>query len=137
MADLFLEVLSPDRVIFSGFIKSIMLPAADGDMTVLPGYEPTITSLNPGLVVVTDPLGQNHTAFVAGGFVEITGSRVNILAHRAIPFLDLTPSHLSEEILHHEMIRDSSADPRARQEAEFVIARLQQVQASMSYSGKS
>ena len=134
MADLYLEVVSPERVIFTGFIGAIMLPAADGDMTVLPGYEPTITTLNPGLIVVTDKQGQSHTAFVAGGYVEITGSRVVILAHRALPWFDLTSGHLNEEILHHETIRDSTLDPRKRQEADFMINRLVQVRAAMAFS---
>lgn len=134
MANMFLEVISPERVIFTGEVKGVMLPSAEGDMTVLYGHEPVVTTLNPGLIVVTDHEGAGHTAFLAGGFVEITASRVTILAHRGLPIADLTPEHLEEEILHHETIRDATREDRVRQEAEFMVARLQQVKAALSFN---
>lgn len=134
MANIFLEVISPERVLFEGDVKAVMLPATEGDMTVLQGYEPTVTTLNPGLIVVTDKEGQGHTAFVAGGFVEITSAKVTILAHRGLPVAELTAGHLDEEILHHETIRDASRDERVRQEAEFMVARLKQVKSALSFT---
>jgi F-type H+-transporting ATPase subunit epsilon len=134
MAKLFLEVVSPERLMFAALIDAVALPASEGDMTVLPGHEPAISSLNPGFIVVTDTEGHSHTTFVAGGFVEITGTRVLILAERALPLLDLTARHIDEEILHHETVRDATHDERRRHEATFMIDRLQQVRAAMAFS---
>jgi F-type H+-transporting ATPase subunit epsilon len=134
MPNLLLEVISPDRIIYAGEVKSVMLTATEGDMTVYYGHEPTVASLNPGLIVLTDGEGGGHTAFLSGGFVEITGTKMTILAHRALPMADLTAEHLEEVIIHHETIRDSTLNDRARQEAELMLGRLQQVKAAMSFN---
>jgi F-type H+-transporting ATPase subunit epsilon len=132
MANLLLEVISPDRIIFAGEVKNVLLSATEGDMTVYHGHEPTVASLNPGLIVVTDSEGGGHTAFLSGGFVEITGTKMTILAHRALPMADLTTEHLEEEIIHHETIRDSTLNDRARQEAELMLGRLWQMKAALA-----
>jgi F-type H+-transporting ATPase subunit epsilon len=131
--NILLEVISPERVVFTGQVKSVVLPCSEGDMTVLYGHEPVVTTMNPGLIVVTDSEGLGHTAFIAGGFVEITAYKVGILANRALPIADLTPEHLEEEILHHETIRDATRDPKRRQDAEFMIARLKQVRSALAF----
>lgn len=133
MQSLYLEVVSPEKIMFNGDVKGVMLPAAEGDMTVLYGHEPVVTSLNPGLIVVTDVNGEGHTAFIGGGFVEITSFKVTILANSALPLADLTQEHLDEEILHHETIRDATRDLVARQKADFMVARLHQVKAALSF----
>ncbi len=134
MPNLLLEVISPDRIVYAGEVKSVMLAATEGDMTVYYGHEPTVATLNPGLIVVTDGEGGGHTAFLSGGFVEITGTKMTILAHRALPMADLTAEHLDEEIIHHETIRDGTLNDRARQEAELMLGRLQQMKAALAFN---
>ena len=82
MATLHFEQISPERVLFAGDVRAVMLPGAAGDMTVMPGHEPTVATLNPGIIAVTDVQGHGHRAFIRGGFAEITGDR--------------NPIHLSE-----------------------------------------
>jgi ATP synthase F1 epsilon subunit len=79
------ELISPEKVLFSGEVRAVMLPATEGDMTVMPGHEATMVMLNPGVIAVTDTQGHGHRAFVRGGFVEITGTSVSALAERALP----------------------------------------------------
>lgn len=134
MPNLLLEVISPDRIVYAGEVTSVMLAATEGDMTVYYGHEPTVATLNPGLIVVMDREGGGHTAFLSGGFVEITGTKMTILAHRALPMADLTSEHLNEEIIHHETIRDATLNDRARQEAELMLGRLQQMKAALSFN---
>jgi F-type H+-transporting ATPase subunit epsilon len=110
-----------------------MLPATEGDMTVMPGHEAAMVMLNPGIIAVTDTQGHGHRAFVRGGFVEITGESVSVLAERVLPPEELTRDRLDEEILHLETLRDSTADDRARREADFAIGRLEQVKATLSF----
>ena len=99
MPTLLFELISPERVLFSGDVRAVMLPATEGDMTVMPGHEPTMVMLNPGIIAVTDSQGHGHRAFVRGGFVEITNSGVSVLAERALPPEELTRDRLNEEIL--------------------------------------
>lgn len=133
MANILFELISPERVLFSGEVRAAMLPATGGDMTVMPGHEPTVVTLNPGIVVVTDVQGHGHRAFIRGGFAEITGGAVTVLAERTLPPEELTRERLDEEIVRVETMRDATADDNARREADFALARLAQVRATLSF----
>ncbi|WP_201842159.1 ATP synthase F1 subunit epsilon [Microvirga zambiensis] len=133
MATMLFELISPERVLFSGEVRAVMLPATEGDMTVMPGHEPTMAMLNPGIIAVTDTEGHGHRAFVRGGFVEITGDSVAVLAERALPPEELTRERLDEEILRLETMREAMGNDRARREADFAISRLEQVKATLSF----
>lgn len=133
MATILFELITPERVLFSGEVRAVMLPATEGDMTVMPGHEPTMVMLNPGVIAVTDTQGHGHRAFVRGGFVEITGTSVSVLAERALPPEELTKDRLDEEIVRLETMRDATSDGRARREADFAISRLEQVKTTLSF----
>ena len=133
MANLLLELISPERVLFSGEVRAVMLPATEGDMTVLPGHEAGMVMLHPGIIAVTDIQGHGHRAFVRGGFVEITGTSISVLAERVLPPEELTRDRLDEEIIRLETLRDATRDDRARREADFAISRLEQVRTTLSF----
>jgi F-type H+-transporting ATPase subunit epsilon len=133
VASILFELISPERILFSGEVRAVMLPGAAGDMTVMPGHEPTVTTLHPGIVVVTDAQGHGHRAFIRGGFAEITGGSVTVLAERMLPPEELTRERLDEEIVRLETVRDSTQDDNARREADFALSRLEQVKATLSF----
>ena len=133
MATILFELISPERVLFSGEIRAVMLPASEGDMTVMPGHEATMVMLNPGIIAITDTQGHGHRAFVRGGFVEITGTSVSVLAERVLPPEELTRDRLDEEIIHLETLRDATRDDQGRREADFAISRLEQVRTTLSF----
>ncbi|WP_210324651.1 ATP synthase F1 subunit epsilon [Microvirga alba] len=127
-----LELLSPERVIFSGEIEAVTLPGTSGDMTVMPGHAPLVALLQAGLVVATDVQGHGHRAFVGGGFAEVTGTGVTVFAERALPAEELTRERLEQEILLLETIRDAARSEDTRRERDLSISRLRQVQATLA-----
>jgi F-type H+-transporting ATPase subunit epsilon len=133
VASIHFELIAPDRILFSGDARAVMLPATEGDMTVMPGHEPLMTMLNPGVIAVTDVQGHGHRAFVRSGFVEITGSAVTVLTEKALPPEELTRDRLDEEIVRLETMREVMRDDKARREADFAISRLAQVRATLSF----
>ena len=68
MATLHFELVAPERVLYSGEVEAVMLPGTEGDMTVLPGHAPVMTSLKTGFVVVTDRQNHGTRVLVRGGF---------------------------------------------------------------------
>lgn len=133
MAVLKLELLSPERVILIGDVEAVMLPGVDGDMTILPGHAPLVTQLQAGLVVATDAHGHGQRAFVGGGFAEITGAGVTVLADRALPSEELSRERLEQEILHLLTLRDAAQTDSARRDADISISRLREVQAALAF----
>ena len=76
------DLVSPERSLASFQAAEVMLPGAEGDMTVLPDHAPVITTLRPGVVKVNGPEGEADFV-VTGGFVEITPEGVSVLAEQA------------------------------------------------------
>ncbi|ACL59729.1 ATP synthase F1 subunit epsilon [Methylobacterium nodulans] len=131
MAGLFAELVSPERIVFAGEVRSVLLPGVEGDMTVLPGHAPLVTMLHAGLVFATDAAGTGRRAVVRGGLVEVTGTRVTILAERVLPVEELTRDQIDEEILYFQMERDGTANPERRAQCEVSIGRLEEFKANL------
>jgi len=94
MAETFqFDLVSPERRLASLEAVSVMIPASEGDMTVMAEHEPVITTLRPGLLK-TEADGESKEFVVTGGFAEITGDGVTVLAELAMPRGDMTQEHL-------------------------------------------
>ncbi len=77
-----LELVTPERAAFSGEGDSVVLPAWEGEMGVLPGHAPFLVQLKPGAVRLRD--GDETRLFaVSGGFAEIRDDKVSLFAETA------------------------------------------------------
>jgi F-type H+-transporting ATPase subunit epsilon len=77
---IFLEVATPDAVIFRGEAVALLVPASEGYLGVLPGHAPLLASLRPGLFHFDLPSGESRWFAVAGGLLEVTPERTTLLA---------------------------------------------------------
>lgn len=90
MADMMkFDLVSPERRLASVEASQVQIPGADGDMTAMPDHVPTITTLRPGVLRVQHSGGTDDYV-VSGGFAEISGESVTVLAEEALPKGDLT-----------------------------------------------
>ncbi len=84
MATMQVELVSPEKKLASLEAESVGLPGGDGDFTAMAGHVPTATTLRPGVVTIES--GSEVTEYiVAGGFAEVSGTAVSILAEYAAP----------------------------------------------------
>jgi F-type H+-transporting ATPase subunit epsilon len=97
MADLHLEFVSPERVLFSGDVDQVDLPGAEGDMGILPGHAPLVTALRPGIVTVFSG-GKREPIVVIGGFAEVSPAGLTVLADSAVARDDFDMATLANEI---------------------------------------
>lgn len=84
------DLVSPERRLVSVDATEVRIPGAEGDLTAMAHHSPLITTLRPGIVTVTGPDGSSDYV-VTGGFAEIGGDSVSVLAERAIPREEITP----------------------------------------------
>lgn len=91
------DLVSPERRLASIGASEVHIPAAAGDMTAMAGHEPTITTLRPGFLRAETTDG-TKSYIVTGGFAEISGSSVTILAERAIPVAEVDDTLLGQII---------------------------------------
>lgn len=79
MKTLHLELVTPSERVYRGDVRSVAVPAWNGEMGVLPGHAPFLGLLRRGLVTVR--AGKERLSFpIAGGTVHILPDRVTVLA---------------------------------------------------------
>lgn len=76
------EIVSQDRIVFQGEVDIVVVPGSEGVMGILPNHSPLLSTLQYGIITVRSH-NQEEFFTVAGGVVEVTGSRVTILANAA------------------------------------------------------
>ena len=74
------ELVSPERILYSGEAEMVIARTAGGDIAFLTGHAPFVGVLGIGKVVVREVGGSSVVAAVHGGFVEIKDNRVSILS---------------------------------------------------------
>lgn len=74
-----LVILSPEREIFSGEVKSVKVPGSAGQFEILKNHAPIVSSLAKGEVRVLKGNGEKMTFNVEGGFVEMLNNEVSLL----------------------------------------------------------
>jgi F-type H+-transporting ATPase subunit epsilon len=90
MATFQLELVSPEKLLLSRAVEMVVLPAAEGEMGVLPGHAPMIVALRGGVISVTANGQVTDQLFVGGGFAEVTPERCTVLADEATPVAQLS-----------------------------------------------
>src|SRR5690606_10886198 len=79
-----LEIVTPDKRLLSRSVDSVRAPGADGSFGVLPGHTPYVAALEPGALTITEANRESHY-FIGGGFAQVIGDRVVVLAESAEP----------------------------------------------------
>jgi len=77
-----LEVVTPERAVLSRRVEEVIAPGAAGEFGALPGHTPFLTTLKAGQVIARAEDKDIYFA-IGGGFAEVTGSKVIILAETA------------------------------------------------------
>jgi F-type H+-transporting ATPase subunit epsilon len=76
------ELVSPEKLVFSGEVEQVDVPGAEGDFGVLAGHAPFVTTLRPGMLTVHGPGGAQQIV-VLGGFAEVSAEGLTVLADLA------------------------------------------------------
>lgn len=74
------ELVSPERILWSGEAEMVVARTTDGDIAFLTGHAPFIGALGIGAVTIQEPGGSQTKVAVHGGFVEVSGDKVTILS---------------------------------------------------------
>lgn len=91
------DLVSPEQKLASGRASEVRIPGAEGDLTAMVGHTPLITTLRPGVLTVVTAAGSSEYA-VTGGFAEINGEAISILAERAHPTEEVTQEMIDDMV---------------------------------------
>lgn len=126
------ELVSPESLLVSGNVEQVVVPGAEGEMTVLAYHAPLLTTLRPGLLDIGYPGGEHKRFFVRGGFAEVSPAGLIVLAETAIDLVELDSAQLSQAIKDSEEDVADAADNSARDRAQTKLDHLRQVQSTLN-----
>jgi len=78
-----LEIVTPEARVYSDTIDTVVIPTTEGEVGILPGHIPLVTQIENGELRVTKD-GLTHWLAVSGGFAQVEGDKVSVLAEHAI-----------------------------------------------------
>lgn len=118
------ELVSPERLLVSEEVESVVIPGAEGEMTVMAEHAPVMTTIKPGVVTVKPASGNVQRFVVFGGFADILPSGCTLLAESAVAVEDIDRSDIARRIQEaREDIADAK-DDASRSKAEQFLHQL-------------
>jgi F-type H+-transporting ATPase subunit epsilon len=126
------ELVSPERLLVSGDVEQVLVPGAEGDMTVLAYHAPLLTTLRPGLLDIGYASGEHQRYFIRGGFAEVGPSGLTVLAETAVDLVELDAGQLAQAVKNAEEDVADAAEDIARDRAQTKLDHLRQVQTALN-----
>jgi F-type H+-transporting ATPase subunit epsilon len=98
MATFHFDLVSPEKLAFSGEVDQVDVPGAEGDFGVLAGHAPVVAAIRPGILTVTTGGGTKEKIIVLGGLAEVSEKGLTVLADVATSIEELDRARFAETI---------------------------------------
>jgi F-type H+-transporting ATPase subunit epsilon len=92
---LFLNVITPTKVVLSEEIDELTIPTVNGELSILPNHIDLLTKVSPGEMIIRKN-NKIEPFAIAGGFLEISNNHINVLADLALHVDDIEVSKVEE-----------------------------------------
>jgi len=132
MATFHFDLVSPEKVLFSGEVSQVDVPGSEGDFGVLAGHAPLVTTLRPGILVIYSERDAQRIV-VDGGFAEVGPSGLTVLANLAVPVDDFDVAELAGVIKDSEEDVADETDGWKRDKLAHKLDRLKALQAALGH----
>ena len=132
MAEAFqFELVSPERLLVSEQVEAVVIPGAEGEMTVMAHHAPVMTTIKPGVVTVKTAGGKEERYVVFGGFADILPSGCTLLAESAVAVGDIDRADLARRIQDAKEDAADAKDDQSRSKAEQFLAQLTTLESAL------
>jgi F-type H+-transporting ATPase subunit epsilon len=125
------DLVSPEKMVFSGDVEQVDVPGAEGDFGVLAHHAPLIAMLKPGILTIFGA-GGTERIVVVGGFAEVNGQGLTLLADMAVPVEDFDRASLASQIKDTEEDVTDATDDAARDAAQQKLEQLKALDAALA-----
>ena len=128
MATFHFDLVSPEKIAFSGEVEQVDIPGVDGDLGVMAGHAPLVATIRPGIMTVT--AGGKHEKIIGlGGLAEISDKGLTVLADTATSLQELDREAFADKISEmEEGLKEQEGDALDR-----AIERLDHFKAIQQY----
>ena len=131
MATFHFDLVSPERLLFSGEVDQVDVPGAEGDFGVLAEHAPFVSVLRPGILTIYNE-AETRRVMVFGGFAEVSPSGLTILADQALPVEDVDPALIAGAVKDTEEDLADTADDRLRDKLRRRLEQLRGVRSALA-----
>ena len=121
MATFHFDLVSPEKLAFSGEVDQVDIPGTEGDFGVLAGHAPIVAGVRPGILTIITG-GTKQKIIVLGGLAEMSENKLTVLANVATSIEELDKARFAETISEmQEKLSEKEGD-----ELDSALARLDQ-----------
>jgi len=120
---LILEIVTPEARVYSDTVDTVVIPTVDGEVGILPGHIPLVTQMDAGELRATKA-GITEFLVVGGGFAQVSGEKVSILADSAIEEEKIDVNAAADAIKRAEAALSAGALPPAEIERLEAVVRF-------------
>lgn len=131
MATFHFDLVSPEKLLFSGDVDQVDVPGAEGDFGVLAGHAPFVTTVRPGILTLYRE-GDALKVVVNGGFAEVNPEGLTVLADMAVPVEDFDRAVLAGQIKDTEEDLADAKDDWQRDKLAHKVEQLKALQAALA-----
>ena len=132
MATFPLELVTPERLLFSEEVQAVRAPGIDGSFGVLAGHAPLLTQLTVGLIKITLANGSEEFIATGGGFMQVSREKVIILADSAQRASEIDVAREQAEVTRMrqalEVPGNSTEAEKLREDLEATVNRIRVAQ---------
>jgi F-type H+-transporting ATPase subunit epsilon len=97
MATFHFDLVSPEKLAFSGEVDQVDIPGVEGDFGVLAGHAPVVAAIRPGILTVTTG-GSHEKIIVLGGLAEVSDKGLTVLADVATSLDEIDKAAFADKI---------------------------------------
>ena len=121
------NIVTQERTVFSGEVKSVSLPGTEGRMGILPNHSPLLTTLAFGEVLVRTPNGDEQYFAIGGGYAEVQPDNIIVLADSAehAEEIDVDRAERAREAAEKAMAEGEKGDPDQYAQIQASLMRAQ------------
>ncbi|GLK73003.1 F0F1 ATP synthase subunit epsilon [Ancylobacter dichloromethanicus] len=136
MATFPFELVSPERLVYSGAVTEVIVPGAEGEFGILAGHAPFVSTLKPGVLTIKGD-GAARKLFVRGGFAEANPQGLTVLAETAIPLAELPAEKLAQMIRNAQEDVEDAGDEATRASRQQFLEQLKSAAAAIEADSRS
>ncbi len=102
-----LEIVTPEKTVYSGDVESVRAPGTEGGFGVLAGHHPMLAALAIGQMVFSEQEQGSKSVAISGGFAEVRRDRVTVLAETAefVQEIDVTRAEAARDRARERLTR--------------------------------
>ena len=123
------DLVSPEKLLLSQAVDMVTVPGSEGYMGVMAGHAPLVSTLRAGMIDILDA-GADTRFFIKGGFVEISATKITVLAEEAIPMTELDIAVLEQRLKDAQEDEIAAKTDAERQRAAHLVDDLKLVRAA-------